>query len=197
MRERIRLFLTFVAILTLVLATTASASSSVTHDPSGDSSAEPYTDIAMAKVTAQAGRDVLYFQMGLAGSVPLTPSRPGRYDGFTAYNWLIDTDGNGIANYVVVVRFCSHLVQGPCVGDEWHWESALTEPSTGRRIAGFDFEIADNVVKGFVPVSQLGDPSAFRWIGATRTSPSSSNLPSVDIAPDLLSGSPVWVEFAR
>src|SRR5712691_6719628 len=105
-------------------------------------------------------------------------------------NWLIDTDGNGIANYVVVVRFCSHLIQGPCVGDEWHWESALTEPASGRRIAAFDFAIEDNVVKAFVATSQLGDPTAFRWIAATRTSPSSSNLPSVDIAPDLAAGAP-------
>ena len=197
MRDRIQLILAFLAIFTLVLATSASASSSVVHDPSGDSAAEPYTDIAMAKVTAQEGRDVLYFEAVLAGTVPTTPSRSGRYNGFTAYNWLIDTDGNGIANYVVVVRFCSHLIQGPCVGDEWHWESALTEGGTGRRIAGFDFAIEDNVVKAFVATSQLGDPTAFRWIAATRTSPASSNLPSVDIAPDLAADSPVWVEFAR
>jgi len=95
------------------------------------------------------------------------------------------------------VRFCSHLVQGPCVGNDWHWESALTSAGTGQRIAGFDYEIEDNVVKGFLAASQLGDPSGFRWIAATRTSPSSSNLPSVDIAPDLANGSPVWVDFPR
>src|SRR2546427_11587547 len=197
MRRRIQLILALVATFTLILATPASATPTITRDASGDSSAEPYTDIVMAKVTAQEGRDVLYFQMLLAGPVPTTPSRSGRYNGFTAYNWLIDTDGNGIANYVVVVRFCSHLIQGPCVGDEWHWESAMTEGGTGRRIAGFDFAIEDNVGKAFVATAQLGDPTAFRWIAATRTSPASSNLPSVDIAPDLAAGSPVWVEFAR
>jgi len=197
MHKRIQFFFALVTVFTLVLATPASAGSSVVHDPSGDSVAEPYTDITMAKVTAQSGRDTFYFQMVLATPVPSAPSRSGAYNGFTAYNWLIDMDGNGIANYVVVVRFCSHLVQGPCVGDEWHWESALTEPSTGRRIAGFDFEIEDNVVKAFVVASQLGNPSGFRWIAATRTSPSSSNLPSVDVAPDFVGGSPVWADFAR
>jgi hypothetical protein len=196
MHKRIQLFFALATVFMLVLATPAAASSSVVHDPSGDSLAEPYTDITMAKVTAQPGRDALYFQMVLAAPVPMTPSRSGPYNGFTAYNWLIDTDANGIANYVVVVRFCSHLVQGPCVGDEWHWESALTDPPTGRRIAGFDFEIEDNVVKALVAAPQLGDLSGFRWIGATRTSPSSSNLPSVDVAPDLVGGSPVWANFA-
>jgi len=132
MHKRIQFFFALVTVFTLVLATPASASSSVVHDPSGDSVAEPYTDITMAKVTAQSGRDTFYFQMVLATPVPSAPSRSGAYNGFTAYNWLIDLDGNGIANYVVVVRFCSHLVQGPCVGDEWHWESALTEEKISR-----------------------------------------------------------------
>ena len=197
MRRHIQLILALVATFTLILATPASATPTITRDASGDSSAEPYTDIVMAKVTAQEGREGLYFQMLLAGTVPMTPSRPGTYNGFTAYNWLVDTDGNGIANYIVVVRFCSHLVQGPCVGNDWHWESALTSAGTGQRIGGFDYEIENNVVKGFVAASQLGDPSGFRWIAATRTSPSSSNLPSVDIAPDLANGSPVWVDFPR
>jgi len=198
MGRRIQLILALVATSTLILATPASASPTITRDASGDSSAEAYTDIVMAKVTAQQGRGVLYFQMVLAGAIPTTPSRSWSYNGFTAYNWLVDTDGNGLANYVVVVRFCSHLVQGPCVGNAWHWESALTNAGSGQRIASFDYEIEDNVVKGFVPASELGDPSAFRWIAATRTSPSSSNLPSVDLAPDLAAdGTPVWAEFPR
>jgi hypothetical protein len=198
MRERIQLVLAFLAIVTLVSAAPASATSSVVHDPSADTLAEPYTDIMMSKVTAQSGRDVLYFQTVLAGAVPATPTRPGRYNGFTAYNWLIDTDGNGLANYVVVVRFCSHLIQGPCIGDDWHWEGALTAALTGQRLGSFDFAIEDNVVKGFVATSQLGNADAFRWIAAARTSPSSSNLPSSDLAPDLAGdGTPVWAEFAR
>jgi hypothetical protein len=197
MRRRLQFVLAFLGIFTLVLATPASASSSVVHDPPGDSAADAYTDVVMAKVTAQAGRDDLFFHMVVAGAIPAAPSRSGQYNGFTAYNWLIDTNGDGIANYVVVVRFCSHTVQAACVGDAWHWESALTNTSTGRSIASFDFAVTDNVVNAFVAASDLGAPSVFRWIAATRSSPASSNLPSVDIAPNFVNGSPVWVDFAR
>src|SRR5437773_11760133 len=197
MRRHIQLILALVATFTLILATPASATPTITREASGDSSAEPYTDIVMAKVTAQEGREGLYFQMLLAGTVPTTPSRPGTYNGFTAYNWLIDTDGNGIANYVIVVRFCRHSLQAACVGDEWHWESALTNPATGQSIATFEFTITGNVVKAFVAESAMGSPSSFRWIAATRTSPASSGQPSVDLAPDLVGSSPVWAEFGR
>ena len=192
MGSHFRLILACVAIFTLVLATPVSASSSVVHDASGDSlSSQTYTDIGLAKVTDQVGTGTLYFQQVLAGSIPAAPT------GFTAYNWLIDTDGNGIANYVIVVRFCRHSLQAACVGDEWHWESALTNPATGQSIASFEFTIAGNVVKAFVAQSAIGSPSTFRWIAATRTSPASSGLPSVDLAPDLVGSSPVWAEFGR
>src|SRR2546430_16037924 len=98
MRRRIQLILALVATFTLILATPASATPTITRDASGDSSAEAYTDIVMAKVTAHQGRGVLYFQMVLAAAIPTTPSRSRSDHGVTAYNTLVDTDGNGLAN---------------------------------------------------------------------------------------------------
>src|SRR5438132_13598307 len=104
MRRHIQLILALVATFTLILATPASATPTITRDASGDSSAEPYTDIVMAKVTAQEGRDVLYFQMLLVGPVPMTLSRTGTCNGFTGYTWLFDIDVNGIPISVNDVR---------------------------------------------------------------------------------------------
>src|SRR2546430_9782886 len=175
------LALTCSVLLAGLLSGPASASSSVASDATGDiaTSAPAYLDIIHTKATEQIGRGTFFFQTVNADQVPATPA------GFTAWNWLIDVPGGLPIDYALTVRFCSQTVQRTCGPGPWHWESSSTPMATGvSTINSFEFSVEGPTVKGFVDPSLFGDPASFRWFAATRNTPASTGLPSVDLAPD-------------
>src|SRR6266480_2771722 len=178
---RVRFVFACTAVIALAGSTTASAHSSVASDPQGDiaTAAPSYLDIVHTKATEQIGRGTFYFQTVNADQVPATPA------GFAAWNWLIDVPGGLPIDYALTVRFCSQTVQRTCGPGPWHWESSSTPMATGvSTINSFEFSVEGPTVKGFVDPSLFGDPASFRWLAATRNTPVSSGLPSVDLAPD-------------
>jgi hypothetical protein len=181
MVRRFRLALACGVVLAFVLSASASADSSVASDPKGDiaATAPSYLDIIHTKATEQIGRGSFYFQTVNADDVPATPP------GFTAWNWLIDVPGGLPIDYALTVRFCSQVVQRTCGPGPWHWESSSTPMATGiSTINSFEFSVDGAAVKGFIDPSLFGDPASFRWFAATRNTPASTGLPSVDLAPD-------------
>lgn len=183
----LRMASVFVAIVTLSLQTSvAYAHSSEVFDPSGDlrTPAPGYYDIVHAKVTEQIGNGTFYFKIEVAESIPDTPTDPLGNPRFVAWNWNIDAPGTAL-DVAVIVRYCSHTIQGPCVGDAWHWESALNT-QTGPRVNVFPFKVDGATVKAYVDTALLGGPALtqFNWFSVSRTAPGVSGAPPVDFAPD-------------
>jgi hypothetical protein len=181
MVSRARLALASSVLLAGLLSVPASANSSVGSDANGDiaASAPSYLDIVHTKATEQIGRGTFYFQTVNADQVPAEPV------GFTAWNWLIDVPGGLPIDYALTVRFCSQTVQRTCGPGPWHWESSSTPMATGlSTINSFEFKVDGATVNGFIDPSLFGDPTTFRWFAATRNTPASTGLPSVDLAPD-------------
>jgi hypothetical protein len=164
----------------------AYAHSSEIFDAAGDIplGAPGYYDIVHAKVTDQVGKGTLFFSIELGAAVPDTPTDALGRPRFVAWNWLVDTSGDGISDYNIIVRYCSHTIQAPCVGDAWHWESALFRPPSPQAINAFPFRVDGATIKAYLDPAQLGGPTQFGWITLTRISPGVSGAPPTDIAPD-------------
>ena len=91
---KVRLVLSFIALSTLVMSSTAAAAHpSVVLDPAGDirSTTPSYYDIVKAKIHATGGESGNYkaivFSMNLTVPIPELSS-----DTFFAANWLLDTN---------------------------------------------------------------------------------------------------------
>jgi hypothetical protein len=183
-----RTTLVVLAVIALSLqASVAYAHSSEVFDPAGDlATAGPaYSDIVHAMVTEQVGKDTLYFKIEVAERIPDTPTKADGTPQFVAWNWNIDGPVGGAFDYGVVVRYCSHTIQGPCIGDAWHWESELITP-TGRHVNAFPFTVDGATVKASVDLTQLGAASLSRldWFTLSRTAPGVSGVPAIDFAPN-------------
>ncbi len=185
------LFRTALAVLALVAlglqASVAYAHSSEVFDPAGDlaTAAPAYSDIVHAKVTEQVGRDRLYFMIEVAERIPDTPTKADGTPQFLAWNWAVDAPVGGAFDYTVIVRYCSHTIQGPCIGDAWHWESELIGP-TGRQVNAFPFAVDGATVKASVGLAQLGAANLAQldWFTVSRIAPGVSGAPPVDFAPN-------------
>ncbi len=179
----LRLVLVATVICMLVLSSSVSASSSVVSDPAGDaaSGSPAYVDIVQSKVTAQVGRDTLYFSMELAEAIPADPP-----DTFLAYNWFVDTVPPAGFDYVVVVRFCTTGTVPACAGQGAlpRWEAFVNDfinPVTYFS----SFQVDGAVVKAFVDPALIGNPSSFEWGSLSRTRPAGSGVAPRDFAPDI------------
>lgn len=195
MNKLLRMASLFVVTLALtVQASSAYAHSSEVFDATGDvpASAPAYYDIVQAKVTEQIGTSTLYFMIVVAGRIPDMPTNALGDPRFVAWNWAIDAPGTAL-DATVVVRYCSHTIQGPCVGDAWHWESELITAS-GRHVNAFAYKVDGATVKAYVDAAQLGGPTLteFNWWAVSRLAPGVSGALPADLAPD--TGS---VTFAR
>ena len=178
---QLRVLIVCISVVALIGSTPASAESSVIRDPKGDiaATASSYLDIIHAKATEQIGRGTFYFQTVNAEVVPAMPA------GFVAWNWLIDVPGGLPIDYALTVRFCSQTVQRTCGPGPFHWESSSTPMATGvSTINSFDFSVDGATIKGYIDPALFGNPASFRWLAATRNTPASTGLPSVDLAPD-------------
>ena len=179
----------FFTVLVLGLQTSvAYGHSSETTDPAGDLSvaAPAYFDIVSAKVTEQVGQQTLYMKIEMASAIPKTPTTPTGAPQFFAANWIVDAPvGSPRFEYNVIVRYCSHTIQAPCLGDAWHWESALATP-TGQTVGVFPFNVEGANVKAYVGLSQLGATNLTRldWVALSRNRPGVSGAPPIDFAPN-------------
>ena len=170
------LFRTALAVLAIVAlglqASVAYAHSSEVFDPAGDlaTAAPAYSDIVHAKVTER---------------IPDTPTKADGTPQFLAWNWAVDAPVGGAFDYTVIVRYCSHTIQGPCIGDAWHWESELIGP-TGRQVNAFPFAVDGATVKASVGLAQLGAANLAQldWFTVSRIAPGVSGAPPVDFAPN-------------
>jgi hypothetical protein len=180
--RQIRFVAVSLAIFTLVLASPASASSSVVADATGDATAgsPAYLDIVQVKVTDQVGRNTLYFSAELAAAIPATPP-----DDFLAYNWFVDVNFDNTPDYVVVVRRCTAGSTPRCAapGPLPRWE-AFVNDFVHPVIYFSSFSVNGATVQAFVDPDLLGGASAFQWFALTRSRPAASGTAPVDFAPD-------------
>jgi hypothetical protein len=180
------LVLVLATILTLsAQATSAYAHSSEVFDPLDVAATVPALyDIVHAKVTEQIGKGTFYFEIEVADQIPETPTDPSGNPRFAAWNWIIAPGTPQAAN--VIVRYCSHTIQAPCVDDAWHWESALIT-SSGQVVGMFPFKVDGPTVKAYVDVGLLGGPALtqFGWFALTRKAPGVSGAAPSDRAPDV------------
>ena len=181
--RRLRLVLVGTAIGMLILSSSVSASSSVVSDPAGDAvlGSPAYVDIVQSKVTAQAGRDTLYFSMELAQAIPANPP-----DNFLGYNWFLDTIGSADFDYVVVVRFCTERTPGgACApGPLPRWEGLVNDfVHAPKYFSGFKVDGA--TVKAVIDPALIGSPTSFEWGGLSRTTPAGFGVAPRDFAPDV------------
>jgi hypothetical protein len=173
------LLFAILAVHTLVLSSTAAARTDVIIDAVGDvpANAPRYVDIVQTKVTEQLGREVLFFQMVLAGPVPAVPGR------FVGWNWAIDLPGGGPIEHSVIVRWCDQAMIANCGTGAAHWESALISGGVVR-LNAFPFAVNGATVKAYVDPALIGDPAAFNWWAVARLFPGPTGMPPTDLAPD-------------
>lgn len=178
----IRAIFVSIAVLTFALSSPASASSSVIEDPFGDVAGVPaYLDVVQAKVTDQVGRDRLYFSMELAGALPAVPP-----DGFLAYNWVVDVNGDGVLDYAVTVRWCTQPAGLLCASTEPlpRWEASVNRFGVGLTFFS-SFKVDGANVKAFLDPALIGEPAGFRWQALTRNSAAAGGVPPLDRAPNV------------
>jgi hypothetical protein len=169
---RLRFVLSFVAIGLLVMSSPASAHSSVAVDPAGDiaSTTPPYYDILKAKIHATGdetgAHESIVFSMKLATPIPQISSTT-----FFGANWLLDTDSARVGpEYNVIVRWCTTTTHPRCQGGAAHWEGALNDfVAGGTQTYVSTFEVDGDTVTLWLDPARIGTPSAFDWMGATRS----------------------------
>ena len=170
---KLRLVLSFIALSTLVMSSTAAAAHpSVVLDPAGDirSTTPSYYDIVKAKIHATGGQSEDYkaivFSMNLAVPIPELSS-----DTFFAANWLLDTNSARAGfEYNVIVRWCTTVTHPRCQPGPAHWEGALNDFTAGGiQTYVSKFEIDGDTVQLWLDPERIGSPSEFNWQGATRS----------------------------
>ncbi len=133
-------------------------------------------------MTEQLGRNVLFFQLELAGPAPTEPG------GFIGWNWAIDLPTGPGPEYAVVVRWCTQAMITTCGPGPAHWESALIAGPTAT-VNAFPFEVNGATVKAYLDPALIGDPVAFNWWAVARLFPGPTGIPPTDLAPNTGSSS--------
>jgi hypothetical protein len=180
--RKLRSVLVGTAIGMLILSSSVSASSTVVSDPAGDAvaGAPAYVDIVQSKVTAQTGRDTLYFSMELAQAIPANPP-----DDFLGYNWFVDTTAPAGFDYVVVVRFCTERTGAACEpGPLPRWEGLVNDFVNPPKYFT-SFKVDGATVKAFLDPALIGGSTSFEWQGLSRTRPAGSGVAPRDFAPEV------------
>lgn len=142
--------------------------SSVVQDPKGDwetqVSPASYFDIKQAKVdlvgTSFFERTHMRVSMVLDGKIPEMPSEQ-----YLAYVWSFDLDGDGEFNTPGDVNARVAWDGDPAHGVYFGWHAYLD----GVDFAGilFTFNINGNTVTFTFPLSYIGNPTSFNWLGTS------------------------------
>ena len=126
-------------------------------------------------VIEQQGQETLFFMMQLAGPIPEVPSELDLIWPFHLDTNPATAPGGLYNEYVVRVRWFN----GAFVGEVVDRTPLLT--GGAPIITPIPFSIDGRMVKVFVPLELLGNPSSFGWNAAARPG---ATVPYVDFAPD-------------
>jgi hypothetical protein len=160
----------------------ASAASSVGHDPIGDaisesgSSAPGFLDVKNVRITEKKGRGEIEFACNLAAPAPAALGA----DDFAALCALSlnVNPTTGASEYVVAVRWNNGAYEGVLID-----YTAGFPPSE----TPIDYAINGSNIKATVPAAAIGDPDSLTWVSLSREKqfvPTNPLEGVTDIAPD-------------